>query len=64
VWWNLVEFGGMGLVPFHHILIIVKPSGLDWWNDWPNGIVSLVDWLNGIFGIRYCWSSGLTWWNY
>ncbi len=29
MWWDLVEFGGMQLIPFHHILTIVKPSGLD-----------------------------------
>jgi hypothetical protein len=33
-----MDFGGMGLVPFHHILTIVKPSGLDWWNCWSNGL--------------------------
>ncbi len=26
-------------------------SGLDWWNYCPNGIVGLMDWLNGIFSI-------------
>jgi hypothetical protein len=28
VWWNLLEFGGMGLVPFLHILIIMKIGGI------------------------------------
>jgi hypothetical protein len=41
----------MVLLPFHHILTIGKPSGLDWWNYWPHEIVDLMDWLNGIFGI-------------
>jgi hypothetical protein len=40
-----MDFGGMGLVPFHHIFTIVKPSGLDWWNYWLNGIVGLVELL-------------------
>jgi hypothetical protein len=43
VWWNLVEFGGMGLVPFHHILTIVKLGGLAWWNCWHVRIIDLMD---------------------
>jgi hypothetical protein len=46
-----MEFGGMELVPLHHIWTIVKSSGLDWWNYWPNEIFGLMDWLSGIFGI-------------
>jgi hypothetical protein len=39
VWWNLVKFGGMGVVPFHHI---------DYSETY---YIGLVYWIGGIVGL-------------